>query len=320
MTYSTLPKSTLLSTFLGALFVVGLAVAPAQAQATRTWVSGVGDDANPCSRTAPCKTFPGAISKTATGGEIDVLDPGGFGTVNITKSITFDGGGGQVASILAAPGINAININAAGGVIILRNLRINGAGGTTGVAINSAAKVIIEKCDIFGFTGAAVQVSVSSATLQLKVQESTLNNNGGGVTSKPSGGATVTASIERTHADGNSGSGVKVDGTSGGSSNVAITDSSLSLNGSTGLNAVSGPSGTVKVDLTRDVMANNSGAGLQSSNASGGTSTVTVGQSMLSNNTTAWSIVSSGQLLSYGNNQVTGPVGTGPTGGGIAPQ
>ena len=321
MTLSAATKSTLFSTFLGALFVVGLAVAPAQAQATRTWVSGVGDDANPCSRTAPCKTFPGAISKTATGGEIDVLDPGGFGTVTITKSITLDGGGGQVASILAAPGINGVNVNAAGGVVILRNLRINGAGGTTGVAINSAAKVIIEKCDIFGFTGgAAIQVSVSTGTLALKVQETTLNNNGGGIGVKPSGGAIVNASIERTHADVNTGAGVKVDGTAGGSSNVAITDSSLSLNGSNGLNAVSGPSGTVKVDLTRAVMANNGGAALQSSNSSGGTSTVTVGQSMLSNNASAWSIVASGQLLSYGNNQVTGPVGTGPTGGGIAPQ
>jgi len=67
----------------------------AQAQATRTWVSGVGDDANPCSRTAPCKTFAGAISKTAAGGEISVLDPGGFGAVTITKSITINGDGKQ---------------------------------------------------------------------------------------------------------------------------------------------------------------------------------------------------------------------------------
>src|SRR6266852_5080360 len=73
----------------------------AQAQATRTWVSGVGDDVNPCSRTAPCKTFAGAISKTADGGEIDALDPGGFGTVTITKSITIDGGG-TFGSILAS--------------------------------------------------------------------------------------------------------------------------------------------------------------------------------------------------------------------------
>jgi hypothetical protein len=65
----------------------------AQAQATRTWVSGVGDDANPCSRTAPCKTFAGAISKTAPCGEISVLDPGGFGAVTITKSITINGTG-----------------------------------------------------------------------------------------------------------------------------------------------------------------------------------------------------------------------------------
>src|SRR5436853_3856995 len=84
----------------------------AQAQATRTWVSGVGDDANPCSRTAPCKTFAGAISKTADGGEIDALDPGGFGTVTITKSITIEGAG-TLASILNA-GTNGVNVNDSG--------------------------------------------------------------------------------------------------------------------------------------------------------------------------------------------------------------
>src|SRR3954464_15950640 len=85
-----------------ALFIVALS-SLAQAQATRTWVSGVGDDLNPCSRTAPCKTFAGAISKTAKDGEISVLDPGGFGTVTITKSITINGTHGQgYGSILAA--------------------------------------------------------------------------------------------------------------------------------------------------------------------------------------------------------------------------
>src|SRR6202048_4203206 len=88
--------------------VLMLGTSLAHAQATRTWVSGLGDDANPCSRTAPCKTFAGAISKTAPSGEIDALDPGGYGSVTITKAITIDGGGGQVASVLAgtgAPGI-----------------------------------------------------------------------------------------------------------------------------------------------------------------------------------------------------------------------
>ena len=99
------------------------------AQASRTWVSGVGDDANPCSRTAPCKTFAGAISKTAAGGEIDALDPAGYGAVTITKAITIDGGGGQVASVLVS-GTNGIviNANASTDVVILRNLRINGIG------------------------------------------------------------------------------------------------------------------------------------------------------------------------------------------------
>src|SRR4030081_2699280 len=97
--------------FSTAALVVGFSTV-AQAQATRTWVSGVGDDANPCSRTAPCKTFAGAISKTADGGEIDALDPGGFGAVTITKSITIDGGGGGGwASILNA-GSNGIIVNA----------------------------------------------------------------------------------------------------------------------------------------------------------------------------------------------------------------
>src|SRR6266550_4247623 len=84
----------------------------AQAQAPRTWVSGVGDDVNPCSRTAPCKTFAGAISKTAAGGEIDVLDPGGFGAVTITKSITIDGTG-TFASILSS-GVQGVIVNGAG--------------------------------------------------------------------------------------------------------------------------------------------------------------------------------------------------------------
>src|ERR1700682_6162057 len=93
------------------VFIVVLAgTALLSAQATRTWVSGVGDDANPCSRTAPCKTFAGALPKTAPGGEIDSLDPGGFGTVTIGKSITIDGGGGQVASVLVS-GTNGIVIS-----------------------------------------------------------------------------------------------------------------------------------------------------------------------------------------------------------------
>jgi hypothetical protein len=123
-------------------------------------------------------------------------------------------------------------------------------------------------------------------------------------------------SIDHSFIDANTGGAMKIDGTGGGSSNVAVNDSSMSLNGGTGANAVSGPSGNVNVDLMRDVLVKN-GTGVQTNNTSGGTVQMTVGQSMLSNNGSAWSVVGP-SLLSYGNNQVTGPMGSTP--GTINPQ
>jgi hypothetical protein len=310
-------KSTFLSALLGALFVAGLAIAPAHAQASRTWISGVGDDANPCSRTAPCKTFAGAISKTSAGGEIDVLDPGGFGALTITKAITLDGGGGQVASILVA-GSNGINISAAAtDVIIIRNLRFNGliqttSPGLVGIQVNTAARVVIEKCDIFGFNTAALLVATSATSSPLvKLQETTINNNASGISVKPTGG-TVKIALELTHVDDNVNAGVRIDGTSGGAVNAAISDSSISLNGAAGLNVLSG-SANVAVDVQRTVIANNNGNGVSSSNTNGGTSTVTVGDSMLSNNVAAWNIAGTATLASYKNNQVTGAPGSTPS-------
>jgi hypothetical protein len=135
----------------------------ASAQATRTWVSGVGDDANPCSRTAPCKTFAGAISKTATGGEISVLDAGGFGAVNITKSITLNGVG-ENAGILATSG-NGISINAPNtAVVTLRNLQINGAGtGAAGIRFNTGYALVVEDVMVSGFdTGIEIYAGLTT--------------------------------------------------------------------------------------------------------------------------------------------------------------
>src|SRR5436309_8159280 len=152
-------KSRLLAVAGTTLALLALS-APAHAQATRTWVSGVGDDLNPCSRTAPCKTFAGAISKTFINGEIDCLDPGGYGTVTITKSITIDCTG-TFGSILAS-GTNGVNVNdSASGFpntirVILRSLSINGAttaaqnaqgnpgSGLVGINFTSGASLIVE--------------------------------------------------------------------------------------------------------------------------------------------------------------------------------
>ena len=132
------------------------------AQATRTWVSGVGDDANPCSRTAPCKTLAGAISKTASGGEINALDAAGVGAVTITKSMTIDGAG-TFTSILSSM-TNGIIINAGpDAVVTLRHLSINGAGnGISGIKIIAAKKVFIEYCNIANFTQKGIEINATT--------------------------------------------------------------------------------------------------------------------------------------------------------------
>lgn len=154
-------------------------VSSVQAQATRTWVSGVGDDVNPCSRTAPCKTFAGAIAKTSVGGEISVLDPGGYGAVTISKSITIDGTG-ILSSILATltTGIS-INITAtsdAAKTVRIRGLSINGAGtGINGINVIAANKVSVEDSVIDGFTVNGINVQAGI----LFVRNTTIRNNAG---------------------------------------------------------------------------------------------------------------------------------------------
>src|SRR6185503_10602106 len=161
----------------------------AQAQATRTWVSGVGDDVNPCSRTAPCKTFAGAISKTAAGGEIDALDPGGFGAVTITKSIMIDGTNGAGFGSILASGVNGVNVNdSATGtpntiVVRLRNLSINGAGttlGLNGVNFTSGSAVHVENCRITNFSGDGIRLSSNTAS-RLMVTDTIVSQTGDGI-------------------------------------------------------------------------------------------------------------------------------------------
>jgi hypothetical protein len=187
------------ATFALILFVCG----SAHAQATRTWISGVGDDANPCSRTAPCKTFAGAISKTANKGEIDCLDPGGFGAVTITKSITLDCTN-TIGGVLTG-GTNAIVISSGSGPVnvILRGLDFNGAGTSlSAIKILTGGTLLIEHCRIYGFgasTNPAVNI-VPNAPVQLDIRDTTISNNlDGAVLLAPTGAATVTASLTRVH-------------------------------------------------------------------------------------------------------------------------
>ena len=197
----------------GAAALSLLAAASANAQATRTWVSGVGDDVNPCSRTAPCKTLAGTISKTAVGGEINALDSGGFGAVTITKSITIDLSP-QLGGVLVA-GTNGITVNSADADVTLRGLDLVGTGTTntgacitpalTAVSVLQAHSVTLEDSRISGFSVAGVKAA-NTGDLALTVDNVQIRNacpaggvagaaRGEGIWLAPGVGGTVTAAI-----------------------------------------------------------------------------------------------------------------------------
>ena len=156
---------------------ITVAVATGALAQNRTWVSGLGDDGNPCSRSAPCKTFAGAIFKTATGGQISVLDPGAYGPVTINKAITIDGGGelGSIVNYSPATGpFTGITVAAGtGDTVILRNLQVDGVGGgPAGIKIVSAANVHIEDSAILnqGDTTNGRGIEIEPKTLPIRTR------------------------------------------------------------------------------------------------------------------------------------------------------
>ena len=260
-------------------------VSIAQAQASRTWVSGVGDDANPCSRTAPCKTWAGAISKTAACGEIDALDPGGFGAVTITKSITLDGTG-TFASILASL-TTGIIINAAStDVVTIRGISINGfCNGIRGMNILQAKTVNIEDCVIFRFNGDGITINetsdlnfhmtntvirdnvgdginatTSSPTLRIKatLDHVRLSGNANGLHARSGASFTTRNSVFSN----NTTNGVFCDGAGAVFAGISVSESQITNNG-TGVRAGNaGNLGGSGVQLFQNQIQNNTGNGV----------------------------------------------------------
>jgi hypothetical protein len=211
-------KSSVLCGVFAAMCFALLAV-PANAQATRTWVSGVGDDANPCSRTAPCKTFAGAISKTAAAGEINVLDPGGFGAVTITKAITIRSDHTEAGVLVS--GTNGIVVAAGpNDSVVLEGLDFEGLGtGLNGVNIISGQKVYIIRCSIRRFTQNGVNMTSNTANAEVYIKDSLIYLNGTATGNPPFGGVNISgngvgnaAAILNTTIDSNVNFGVQVNG------------------------------------------------------------------------------------------------------------
>jgi hypothetical protein len=282
-----------------------LVATSSQAQATRTWVSGVGDDANPCSRTAPCKTFAGAISKTLAGGEINCLDPGGFGALTITRAITVSCESVEGGVLVA--GTNGINVAAgANDVVVLRGLDFVGAGsGLDGIKFSSGAALHVEKCTIRGFFGSPGNGIhfAPTGTSQMFVTDTLVtgnSQNGAGIQIQPTGTGTASVLIDGVRML-NNGNGLIADGsqTTGAQMSVVVRNSEASGNGSIGIRAVSAAGkAPVRVAIDHSVAStNNTGV-----SSTGQGADVIISFSQVVGNVTGVTFTAPAQLRSYQNN------------------
>jgi len=266
------------------------------AQATRTWVSGVGSDANPCSRTAPCQTFAGAISKTASGGIIDALDPGGFGSVTVTKPITIEGTG-TLASILASGG-QGIVVNITSGTnrnVVLRDIQINGTGvslGTNGISFIAGDSLTVEHCSVQQFSGNGIVFQPNSNAF-MKVTDSYIYLTGTGIHSIGVGAGFANTNVWNTTLHRN-GTGINGDERS----KTTVRHSDVAGSTADGILGTSTTQSQVMVDFT---VADNNGTGIR---ANGGNTFVDVNNSTITGNGTGVSSTASGQICSYLNNRL----------------
>jgi len=292
------------SLMFGSIVAVAAYAAPAHAQATRTWVSGVGDDVNPCSRTAPCKTFPGAISKTAANGEIDCLDPGGFGQVTITKSITIDCGGvtGGILSSL----VNGVIVNA--GVndrIVLRNLNIQGVGnGATGVRFLAGLHLTLENVRIQGTTGIGVDVN-KGASGNLYMHNVYITQTGTAVRLFTGAGG-INAILNDVKIDAVNGNGLEV---ASGSTVATIANSAIT--NVTGSALITTGGGFINAD--KQVVAKNA----TGANASASGSSIRISNNAFNDNGTALAAANGGTISSSNTNTIVGTIGINPNGGAV---
>lgn len=299
-----------------AVMVFTLMVASmANAQATRTWVSGVGDDVNPCSRTAPCKTFAGAISKTAAGGEIDCLDPGGFGAVTITKNLTIDGTDGSGFGSILASATNGVNVNDSATatpntiVVTLRKLSINGAGttlGTNGVNFVSGRRVNIEDCQIFNFSNAAVNVALGAGATSggfVNIIDSNFYNTTRGIKlSNTAAASFVSAYVTHSTIANMSQNGVEVS-TNG---HITLNDCSITFCTTAGINMNGGAGITANVINTE---VSHNGTGLINNAALS-----QLGGSTFVDNVTPISMTVNQAVKTFGTNNIAGTISGGSLG------
>jgi hypothetical protein len=280
---------------------------PAQAQ--RVFVSATGNDGNPCSFAAPCRSFQHAHDVSAANGEIDVLDPGGYGPVTITKAISIQGHG--FSGISVPSGGTGITINPTVGLsttaVHLNGLLIEGSQvGATGIAFLSGASLTVENCIVRNLTGDGLGFVPSATNPQkLAVSNSYFNDNFNGISFDPRNVAAaqpITASIDRTGFYNNLSIGLWVFGADGvGTLTVAVTDSTAANNGLDGFAVQSAVNqSATNLSLTHVLIEGNKTGVAVGSNA-----TLWLAQSTLTGNTTAGFNNTGGTLNTFQDNYST---------------
>jgi len=299
---------------LAALF--SCVAAPAQAQLARTFVSNaIGNDANDCSRNTPCRNFQRAHDNTLAGGEITVLDPGSYGAVTITKSISITSDGIGEAGLLVSGGANGIAILAgATDAVSLRGLTIKGIGfgGGNGILFRSGKSLTIENCAVRTLTRTAngtggSGIYIYSETSANVTVTNTLVAQSEGVSlwlAAAGAGVTVKAILDHVAVYDGAESGIFVEqGSLGGSIQVTARDSIAAGNALSGF-LVSAAAGNASLLVTRSTSANNGGAGI-TADEDGGIAVLRVGQSTITGNGRSWSSFG-GAVQSYGDNKIVG--------------
>jgi len=254
---------------------------------TRTYVSGTGNDSNPCTATSPCLTFAAALALTTAGGEIYVLNSANYGPVTINKAVTITSEG-AMGGVLATSG-TAITISAgATDVVNLRGLDIDGGNtGGIGVQFNSGQALNVQKSVIHNFSSSGINFA-PSGTSALFVSDTTVSNNGSNGISLSN---SATGAVSRVTASKN-GAGILAVGSS---VSLTVTDSVAGNN-------TYGIGGSSSAVMVRNSTVSNNTVGISADQSA----VVRVGQSTITANGTGWQATNSGQVISFGNNNLAG--------------
>jgi hypothetical protein len=290
----------------GLALAATLPAAPARAQSIRTFVSTAGSNSNPCTITQPCRNFQAAVNVTALGGEVDALDPGGYGSFTISQPITIEGQGWSYV----APPANAAAITIAdagnNGNVNIHGVSLNGIGvaNSVGIQFNAGGSLTVRDCVIRNFATNGINFATTApAPSQFFVANTLVSDNGGvGILFQPNFQNPFTGVLDHVTMQNNAAAGLSAVST-GATYNITVNDS-VSANNGNGISAsVLGGGGVATIFVRNSTIVNNTGDGLL---ANGTGATIRVTRATITGNATGWAVSSSGVVSSFNDNNILG--------------